>query len=114
MAPLMNWHGDIDRCNSRCRWPQVLLKSWFRHGRNDALLDNDPRLRRLLERLLGHPFRTNWHAQGPLVLLSGLEGMWKLGGEILFVLLGSIVSIMRPTGTYNSQSRILPCDFASR
>ena len=76
------------------------LNHGLRHGRDDALLDNDPRLRRPLERLLGAPLGSDRQPQRTLVLLLALEGKRQLRGEVLVVLVGMSVSISREFSTY--------------
>jgi hypothetical protein len=58
----------------------------LRHGRNNALLDNDTRLGRVLERLLGHPLGTDRQPERTLVLLLRFEGVRQSRSKILVVL----------------------------
>jgi hypothetical protein len=62
------------------------LDNGLGHGRDDALLNNDPGLGGLLEGLFGHPFGADRQAERSLVLLSGLKGMRQLRGEVFLVL----------------------------
>lgn len=76
-------YHDHDKMNTPAK-PNSMRRLSDR--RNNTLLHQDPGLRCLLERLLGHPLGADGQAEGALVLEAGLVGVGELGGHVLVVL----------------------------
>lgn len=60
------------------------------HGLDDALFDHHTRLGCVLQSFLRRPLGANRQTERSLVLLSGLEGVRELGGQIFIVLDGGV------------------------
>ena len=75
---------SITRCKAKSR--RGPSDDRLRNGRDDALLDDDPRLDGLAKSLLGDPLLADGQPQGALVLARRLEGVRQLRGEVARVL----------------------------
>src|ERR1700677_3976080 len=71
--------------------PHKTSHHWPHHGFDNTLLGQHSRLRRVLESVLGRPFRSQWQSQASLVLLTTLKWMRQLTCQILPVLLDPLL-----------------------